>query len=227
MIGVRNRRIDSHRVVRSCFSIVTGVADTNVSLMSAPAANARSLPVMTMQRIVSSSSRRASSVTSSSSTCSLSAFSTSGRLIWTVAIGSSRVTMTVVGMVTSPRECAAFDKAAQVGERARQRRHLVTGGATARVRQDPHRRARDPLVLKPAARARAPEGGTVRAHPDEGDDPGAVLADLALDAFRAALELVDRELVGARRRSVHEVRYPDLLSEERVPFEGREHPVGE
>jgi len=51
MIGVRIRRMASHLVVRSCFSIETGVAVTKVSLISAPAAKARSLPVSTMQRI--------------------------------------------------------------------------------------------------------------------------------------------------------------------------------
>src|SRR5436190_186160 len=47
MIGVLILRIASHRVVRSCLSIEIGVAMTKFSLMSAPAANARSLPVST------------------------------------------------------------------------------------------------------------------------------------------------------------------------------------
>jgi hypothetical protein len=68
----------SHRVVRSCFSIVTGVASTNELLMSAPAANALSLPVRTMQRTASSSSSVSSACTTSFMRSSLSAFKTSG-----------------------------------------------------------------------------------------------------------------------------------------------------
>src|SRR6266540_5991472 len=50
MSGVLMRRIASHRWVRSCSSIDTGVAPMKFSLMSAPAAKARSLPVRTMPR---------------------------------------------------------------------------------------------------------------------------------------------------------------------------------
>ena len=134
MIGVRTRRIASQFAVRSCFSIVTGVAAMKVSLMSAPAAKARSLPVRTMQRIASSSSSAERTATSSFMSSSFSAFNTSGRLSWTTAIASSRVTTTVFGMATSRAgECAVSHRSAQVAERAGQRGHLVSRGAPARV----------------------------------------------------------------------------------------------
>ena len=98
MIGVWILRIASHLDVRSPASMLNAVAFTNSSLMSAPAQNAFSSPVMTRQRIASSSSRRCNAATSSVMTSSFSALRTVGRLIWTTAIGSSRVTSTVFGM---------------------------------------------------------------------------------------------------------------------------------
>src|SRR5438105_4473459 len=71
--------------------------------MSAPAANARSLPPRTMQRIASSSSSSWSTRTSSSISSPESAFSCSGRLSSTTAIGSSRPRTT-----SSLTKCADF-----------------------------------------------------------------------------------------------------------------------
>ena len=101
MIGVLMRRMTSHFAVRSCSSIDTGVTPTNASLMSAPAANAFSLPVSTMQRHVASSSRSRIASPSSVSTSAFSALRTAGRFNWIVAIEPSRVTMIVLGIATS------------------------------------------------------------------------------------------------------------------------------
>src|SRR6266550_1882581 len=134
--------------------MVTGVAFTKLSLMSAPAENARSLPVMTMQRIVSSPSRPARTFTSSSISCSLIAFRTSGRFSCTVAMGPSRVTITISAMATSgSAECAGSERAAQSAESASQRGHLVARGPSARVGQHPDSRAGDGLVLLAGGRA--------------------------------------------------------------------------
>ena len=55
-----------------------------ISLMSAPAANALSLPVMTMQPMPSSASKVSRAAESSLITCALSALSALGRLSLTI-----------------------------------------------------------------------------------------------------------------------------------------------
>src|SRR5581483_6598446 len=63
-----------------------------MSLMSAPAPNARSSPVIIKQRIAGSASNSSSALVNSCITRLFNAFNCFGRLICTVAMGSSRLT---------------------------------------------------------------------------------------------------------------------------------------
>src|SRR5439155_6680584 len=160
----------------------------------------------TMQRIVSSPSRPARTFTSSSISCSLIAFRTSGRFSCTVAMGASRVTITISAMATSgSAECAGSERAAQSAESASQRGHLVARGPSARVGQHPDPRARDGLVLLAGGRAGTAEGDPICAHTDERDDARAVAANLPCDAAGAFVEFPGIQLVGTRGRAVDQV----------------------
>ena len=80
--GFLRRRMRSQREMLSLRSISTALASA-ISLMSAPAAKARALPVITLQPTCSSRSKASNAVASSSMTVTLSALSCLGRLIWT------------------------------------------------------------------------------------------------------------------------------------------------
>src|SRR5258706_2518912 len=108
MMGVRISRTLSQRSVRSCSSMLAGVASTNDCLMSAPAAKALSFPVSTMHLISGSSSSFSSDDTSSSMSSSLSALRTSGRSSWTVAIGGSRRILIVLTAGVPPCSLAEY-----------------------------------------------------------------------------------------------------------------------
>ena len=99
--GVRRLRIASHRSRRRLWYSDTGVPAAS-SAMSAPAANARSLPPRTMQRTASSSSSFCRAATSSSISSPDRAFSCCGRLSKTTAIGSARSTRTSASEMPSP-----------------------------------------------------------------------------------------------------------------------------
>ncbi len=79
----------------------TGVAPTNASFMSAPAAKALSLPVSTITRIAVSSSSSRIAMPNSVRTSSFSAFSTCGRFSRTIAIAPSFSMTTVFGMLST------------------------------------------------------------------------------------------------------------------------------
>lgn len=91
MMGLVIQRMRSHtrNWLRRFISTTPASA---ISVMSAPAAKARSLPVSTMQRTASSRSRRSRASTSSSTSARLRALSTSGRLRRMRATPSERST---------------------------------------------------------------------------------------------------------------------------------------
>ena len=89
--GLPIRRIRSHCWNRYARTMSAGVASTN-SCTSAPAANARGLPVTTRHRTASSRSRASIAEASSSMSAWLSALRTCGRFSVTVAIPPAEVT---------------------------------------------------------------------------------------------------------------------------------------
>src|SRR3989304_3639409 len=99
--GLVTLRMCSHCWKRYPWSMSTAEASAN-SRMSAPAANARALPVSTMQRISSSRSKSSSTVTSSSISARFKALRTSGRFNCTTAFASSRVTTRCCQVMGSP-----------------------------------------------------------------------------------------------------------------------------
>src|SRR5256885_14789963 len=143
-------------------------------------------------------------------------------------MGASRVTITISAMATSgSAECAGSERSTQIAEGAGQRGHLVARGPSARVGQHPDPRARDGLVLRAGASAGTAEGDAIRANTDERDDARAVAADLPSDAAGAIAEFPRIQLVGARRRTVDQVRDAELPSEELAAFLRSEHAFGE
>src|SRR5690348_3731266 len=144
MIGVATRRMRS-QLWKLPVAICTGVA-LDISLMSAPAANALlPAPVSTMQRMASSRSSASNWSASSATNPQLRAFSLSGRLMVTTAIGSSRSTTIycccsgIGALLVRLRKAASWRRHAGRSPRCAARQYSIAWGEVWRTRDAPRR----------------------------------------------------------------------------------------